>query len=150
MFFFLPSFFGLVISLLVVVFLSSFSSNVSIFQQYVLSAFPLCLQSQTGMTSVEILDFEHTSYLNFEAEVYYPEDEGILQVYRSIHPSIYPCIHPSIYVFISLSLFLYIYVCLCVSANFVSITVTCKLGGTFRSACERGWCHLVRHVHRSD
>ena len=32
------------------------------------------------MTSVQILDFEHTSYLNFEAEVYYPEDEGICQV----------------------------------------------------------------------
>ena len=32
------------------------------------------------MTSVEILDFEHTSYLNIEAEVYYPEEEGILQV----------------------------------------------------------------------
>ena len=38
---------------------------------------------EAGMTSVQILDFEHTSYLNFEAEVYYPEDEGILQVGNS-------------------------------------------------------------------
>lgn len=33
-----------------------------------------------GLTSVEILDFGLTSYLNFEAEVHYPEDEGIVQV----------------------------------------------------------------------
>ena len=35
---------------------------------------------QTGMTSVEILDFEFGKHLNFEAEVFFEEDEGIVQV----------------------------------------------------------------------
>ena len=42
--------------------------------------FNINLDPQSGLTSVDILDFEQTSYLNFEAEVYYPEDDGIKQV----------------------------------------------------------------------
>lgn len=33
-----------------------------------------------GLTSVRILDYDLTKHLNFEAEVYYPEDEGIVQI----------------------------------------------------------------------
>ena len=38
------------------------------------------LATEVGLTSVEILDFEGTEYINFEAEINYPEDEGIVQV----------------------------------------------------------------------
>eukprot|EP01047_Picozoa_sp_COSAG01_P052892 COSAG01_NODE_5609_length_4148_cov_12.547296_1_plen_762_part_00 len=38
------------------------------------------LATEVGLTSVEILDFEDTEYINFEAEINYPEDEGIVQV----------------------------------------------------------------------
>ena len=34
----------------------------------------------TGLTSVSILDHDMTRFTNIEAEVYYPEDEGIVQV----------------------------------------------------------------------
>ncbi len=34
----------------------------------------------SGLTSVSILDFDLTRHINFEAEVYYPEDPGIVQV----------------------------------------------------------------------
>eukprot|EP01052_Picozoa_sp_SAG31_P016654 SAG31_NODE_1111_length_9858_cov_33.709909_3_plen_622_part_00 len=38
------------------------------------------LMTDIGLTSVEILDFEDTEYINFEAEINYPEEEGIVQV----------------------------------------------------------------------
>eukprot|EP01043_Picozoa_sp_COSAG02_P027099 COSAG02_NODE_1582_length_11838_cov_3.471420_3_plen_926_part_00 len=38
------------------------------------------LATDVGLTEVEILDFEDTEYINFEAEINYPEDEGIVQV----------------------------------------------------------------------
>ena len=38
------------------------------------------LATDVGLTEVEILDFEETEYINFEAEINYPEDEGIVQV----------------------------------------------------------------------
>ena len=38
------------------------------------------LSTEIGLTSVEILDFEDTEYINFEAEINYPEEEGIVQV----------------------------------------------------------------------
>ena len=33
-----------------------------------------------GLTSVKILDFDETTFINFEAEINYPEEEGIVQV----------------------------------------------------------------------
>jgi len=33
-----------------------------------------------GLTEVDILDFDETAYVNFEAEVHYPEEDGIIQV----------------------------------------------------------------------
>lgn len=33
-----------------------------------------------GLTEVDILDFDETAFVNFEAEVHFPEDEGIVQV----------------------------------------------------------------------
>ena len=33
-----------------------------------------------GLTSVTILDYDSTKFINFEAEINYPEDEGIVQV----------------------------------------------------------------------
>mmetsp|Transcript_24580 Transcript_24580/g.80306 ORF Transcript_24580/g.80306 Transcript_24580/m.80306 type:complete len:1147 (-) Transcript_24580:43-3483(-) len=33
-----------------------------------------------GLTEVDILDFDETTYVNFEAEVHYPEEDGIVQV----------------------------------------------------------------------
>jgi len=38
------------------------------------------LETDIGLTVVQILDFEPTKYINFEAEINYPEDEGIVQV----------------------------------------------------------------------
>ena len=35
---------------------------------------------EPGLTAVDILEFDLSRFLNFEAAVYYPEDEGILQV----------------------------------------------------------------------
>lgn len=35
---------------------------------------------EPGLTSVQILDFHVTRFLNFEAEVFYPEEPGIVQV----------------------------------------------------------------------
>mmetsp|Transcript_29198 Transcript_29198/g.75160 ORF Transcript_29198/g.75160 Transcript_29198/m.75160 type:complete len:696 (-) Transcript_29198:28-2115(-) len=34
----------------------------------------------TGLTSVRIIDFDLVHYINFEAEINYPEDEGIVQI----------------------------------------------------------------------
>ncbi|RYG56135.1 hypothetical protein EON66_03650 [archaeon] len=33
-----------------------------------------------GLTSVSILDYSHTRHVNFEADIYMPEDPGIIQV----------------------------------------------------------------------
>ena len=33
-----------------------------------------------GSTSVRILDYDETTFINFEAEINFPEDEGIIQV----------------------------------------------------------------------
>ena len=33
-----------------------------------------------GLSEVDILDFEETTYVNFEAEVHFPEEDGIVQV----------------------------------------------------------------------
>jgi len=33
-----------------------------------------------GLTEVNILDFDETAYVNFEAEVHFPEEEGIIQI----------------------------------------------------------------------
>ena len=38
------------------------------------------LTTDVGLTEVEILDFEDTEYINFEAEINFPEEEGIVQV----------------------------------------------------------------------
>ena len=38
------------------------------------------LATEVGLTEVEILDFEGTEYINFEAMINFPEDEGIVQV----------------------------------------------------------------------
>ena len=37
-------------------------------------------EAEPGLTSVDILDFELASYLNFEAEVFFPEGEDIKQI----------------------------------------------------------------------
>jgi hypothetical protein len=33
-----------------------------------------------GLTEVDILDFDETAYVNFEAEVHFPEEDGIIQI----------------------------------------------------------------------
>ena len=33
-----------------------------------------------GLTQVDILDYDETAYVNFEAEVHYPEEDGIIQI----------------------------------------------------------------------
>lgn len=38
------------------------------------------LEVPVGLTSIKILDFDETTFINFEAEINYPEDEGIIQV----------------------------------------------------------------------
>jgi hypothetical protein len=38
------------------------------------------LSMPCGATSVRILDFDETTFINFEAEINFPEDEGIVQV----------------------------------------------------------------------
>lgn len=35
---------------------------------------------QAGLTSVNVLDYSHTRHVNFEADIYMPEDPGIIQV----------------------------------------------------------------------
>ena len=37
-------------------------------------------EMEPGATAVSILEFDQSEYLNFEAEVHFPEDEGVLQV----------------------------------------------------------------------
>lgn len=36
--------------------------------------------SNEGLTSVDILDFDDTGYVNYEAEIHFPEEDGIVQV----------------------------------------------------------------------
>ena len=38
------------------------------------------LELDPGLTQVDILDFDHTEYINFEAEINFPEDDDIVQV----------------------------------------------------------------------
>jgi hypothetical protein len=35
---------------------------------------------QPGATGVQVLEFEHSKFLNFVAEVHFPEEEGITQI----------------------------------------------------------------------
>ena len=38
------------------------------------------LEVPAGLTSVQVLDFDMTRFTNIEAQVYYPEEEGIIQI----------------------------------------------------------------------
>eukprot|EP01052_Picozoa_sp_SAG31_P050082 SAG31_NODE_11271_length_1047_cov_1.649789_2_plen_80_part_00 len=38
------------------------------------------LDVPTGLTSIKILDYDETTFINFEAQINYPEDEGIIQI----------------------------------------------------------------------
>ena len=38
------------------------------------------VEANPGLTAVHILDFNLTRHINFEAEINYPEEEGIVQV----------------------------------------------------------------------
>ena len=40
-----------------------------------------------GLTEVNILDYDLIGCINFEAEINYPEDEGIVQVLRLLYYS---------------------------------------------------------------
>ena len=33
-----------------------------------------------GLTAIKILDYDETTFINFEADIQYPEEEGIIQV----------------------------------------------------------------------
>jgi hypothetical protein len=33
-----------------------------------------------GATKVSVLEFDHSKFLNFEAEVHFPEEEGVIQI----------------------------------------------------------------------
>lgn len=37
-------------------------------------------EGQTSLTEVQLLDFSPETYVNFEAEVHFPEDEDIVQI----------------------------------------------------------------------
>ena len=39
-----------------------------------------CVEDGAGITSAVILDYEENSYINYEAEVFFPEEPGIIQI----------------------------------------------------------------------
>ena len=41
------------------------------------------LEVTPGLTSINILDFSHTNHINFEADIHFPEEPGVVQVRSS-------------------------------------------------------------------